>query len=122
MPQRIGPKEFDQELTQTPGPVLLACLSAGPADGEQLQGLARLERALGDKVKVYLLDEQYLEFFRARYSVEGMPTFLLFQHGREKDRLLGRQSASVLESFVLGVTDSKRADDRMRAARRRGHR
>ncbi len=62
-----------------------------------------LERIAGSPVfdvAVHVLEEELSGLFAQKHMVKGSPTYLLFDSGMEKGRLLGKADDSILVSFL----------------------
>ncbi len=100
MRKRIGPKEFQDKAAKVRF-VLLARVADDPNYAGQFKALAALARTFSDELEVCLVDEDQSDYFRDRYGVAGMPTYVLLECGEEKGRLLGLQSLETLAAFVM---------------------
>jgi hypothetical protein len=80
--------------------LLMACIHLGEEFDEQRGALAEVSQKLGQKMQVCVLDEDRNRTFLRKYEIHGTPTYILFSHGEEKDRLLGKVDAGVLTQFV----------------------
>lgn len=67
----------------------------------QLPIVDALSKTHGEQVEVLKVDvDQHQEIAQA-YGVRSIPTLLLFQNGEVVDKMVGYQSAQVLETKVL---------------------
>jgi thioredoxin-like negative regulator of GroEL len=104
---------FTSRVRNESQPVLLACLDRPAPEDSQVRPLRALARERRD-LEVWVLDRDSLQEFKGRFQVRGTPTYLLFQNGQERDRLLGLAETTELEAFVhhaLGRRRSGREDE-----------
>lgn len=106
---RVDINNLESEVLGQDLPVLLACLQSGPTV-EQEETLTAVHSGLDKTVKVLLVDEDSVEPFKNRFKVMGTPTFLLFHHGRERERMLGMADPDRLTSFVRSALDKQRSE------------
>ncbi len=98
--------EFKENVLEAQIPVLLACLRCELNPEDQLQLLSNAARDYGDGLRICVVDAQQSNGFRNEYRVMGTPTYLLFEKGKEVDRMLGRADQRSLYMFldhVLGL-------------------
>lgn len=97
---KVGLNDFDAEIAEALRPTLLACLHMSPELASHMEALERLTRSESEKLKVCLLETGDVEAFKEMFDIGGTPTFLVFQRGEEKGRLLGQADEDMLRGFV----------------------
>ena len=99
----IGVDNFFAEVVDEKRPVLLAYIIPDYAHAGQLEVLEIVaERYLDDLVKICLLSENSVKDMASRnIIIDGSPTFIIFNKGEEKARMIGKTDAENLLSFVL---------------------
>ena len=100
MVKTIEPQAFDIELQGSPSPLLVAFLKRNERFAFQTQALENMEQSYGDRVRCFLFNADYLDTAMDRFKVKGTPTFLLFDQGREIDRLIGESDDATLDDFL----------------------
>lgn len=100
MVKTIEPQAFDVELHSSQEPFLVAFLKRNERFRDQTKALDNASRDFADKIQCYLFDADYLDTAMQRFMVKGTPTFLLFSHGREVDRLIGDSDRETLDEFI----------------------
>lgn len=98
---RIDLDNFDLEILKERRPVLLTCVRGEAGYKEQMEIVEGVSRAYVDKVKVCLLDEDFMRAFQEKLGVKGTPTFLVFRGGIEVGRMLGQASQESLKAFLV---------------------
>lgn len=102
--------DFTKQVLHHPVPVLVACLRRDLEPTEQLELLATVATAYGPALKVCVLDALESYGFRKDYKVLGTPTYLIFQDGREVERMLGKADIDSLYFFLDHVLALPRCD------------
>ncbi len=97
------------EIRAEKRPVLLAWVHQGFGSKEQVNVLEDLSKEYGDAMKVCLLDEVFVEAHKA-LEIKGSPTFIVFNEGKEKGRMLGKADIASLSSFVSRTLPNFRDD------------
>ena len=99
----IGADNFSAEVIDVKRPVLLAYIVPAYAYAGQLEVLEILsERYFDDLLKICLLSENSVKDMASRnIIIDGSPTFIIFNKGEEKARMIGKTNAKNLMSFVL---------------------
>lgn len=100
MVKTLEPQAFDIELQSGSEPFVVAFLKRNERFAEQRKILAKAEKSNGDRVRCYLFDADYLPTAMDRFDVNGTPTFLLFEQGKEVDRLIGESDGETLDEFI----------------------
>ncbi|TAK21408.1 MAG: thioredoxin [Chloroflexota bacterium] len=89
-PIQVTERTFEREVLQPAVPVLVdfwaswcpSCRALAPA-------LDEVSREEADRLKVVKIDVDRDPVLADRYGVDGLPTLILFQHGREVGRVVG---------------------------------
>lgn len=99
---------FAHEVLEQDAPVLLAFLQDSGAPLEKQRRVLETFSQHFENIKCCVLDEYGSNSVKDKYNVFGTPTYLLFEEGREKDRLLGSIDIKSLEGFVLQTLQHSR--------------
>lgn len=99
----VGVDNFNREILESARPVLVLCMSKDKSFAAQMSEIKKIQSACSRYLKICLLDEDFLGVFMDRYSVKGTPTFLVFDKGKEQERLLGSVKYQDLVRFILRV-------------------
>ena len=91
---------FETKTEKKKSPFLLAVIGSGINSKEQIDNLKSLSERCSDDFDIYLAEEDSTEAFRAKFGLEGTPTFLILEQGKEKNRMLGRVTINDLAVFV----------------------
>ncbi len=99
----IGVDNVSAEVVAEKRPVLLAYIVPDYAYTGQLEVLEIVsKRYFDDSIKICLLNEDFIKDKESRIlKVDGSPTFIIFNKGEEKARMMGKTDAENLLSFVL---------------------
>ncbi len=99
----IGVDNVSAEVVAEKRPVLLAYIVPDYAYTGQLEVLEIVsKRYFDDSVKICLLSENSVQEMASRnIIIDGSPTFIIFNKGEEKARMIGKTNAENLMSFVL---------------------
>lgn len=62
--------------------------------------LADLEKKHQNNLKIIKINTDQNPKTKTEYSINGLPTFILFKEGREQKRLVGAQSHNFLEKII----------------------
>lgn len=62
--------------------------------------LKEVSRELENKLQIIKINTEDVPELKQKYDVEAIPTFLLFQNGREKRRFVGVQSKAALLNVI----------------------
>ncbi len=83
-------KEFDEKIGNAKGWVLLDFFAVWCRPCKMMTSvLAAADEALGEKVTFYRIDLGAMEDFAEQFHLVGVPTFILFNDGQEKGRIIG---------------------------------
>ncbi|MFC1591740.1 thioredoxin family protein [Thermodesulfobacteriota bacterium] len=100
MVTRLSSETINNQLQEAQLPVLLACLQQDFDYKEQMDILENVSEVFTGKVNVCLVELGDVSAAISAYKIEGTPTFVMFDHGRERDRLLGKADSLRLTTFV----------------------
>lgn len=98
---KIRLDNFEQVVMQEKAPVLLACILRDLEFKKQAEILDGLSKRYGDFLKVCLPDEDSIRVFSKKCGIEGTPTFVILNNGKEVGRMLGLADNKTLPAFVL---------------------
>jgi hypothetical protein len=100
----IKVNEFDQEIDSTGKPVLMLCIRRDYEFNSQTDlirdVLGRMVQGFPIDLKVCLMDEESRPALNDKLDLQGSPAFLLFERGKEKNRLLGIADEERLMGFL----------------------
>lgn len=94
---------FQQEILEEKNPVLLLCSDYNSEFPNLFSILQNLTQTMKGGLKVGILAEDFTKPFQDSYRVIGTPTFLLFDQGRERGRLLGQTDLKTLTDWINGL-------------------
>jgi hypothetical protein len=97
----IRPDNFMDEVLSVSKPILLLCM---PRDDDFLSQLNLMEEIAEHHrswLKVGMLAEAFMGYFKNTLDISGTPTFLIILRGEEKNRMLGLADSRTLERFIL---------------------
>jgi len=66
----------------------------------QIDIIEGLCRGYGERLKVCLIEEEFIEGFKEKFNVKGTPTFIIFIGGTEEGRILGQIEEKTFKDFV----------------------
>ena len=107
MLRMMSPLECESMLLRESKPVLLACLRKDAEFQKQLEAVEEVHREVGDRLEIYLLDEDFLATVWEKYGFRGTPTFMIFSCGQTRAKHLGRATATVLSRFIYDYLNSQ---------------
>ena len=104
-PQDVNAEGLERAVASSPVPVLVdfwapwcgPCRVAAPLFDE-------VARRLKGEAIVLKVDTEANPDAGARYGIRAIPTAILFQGGRERERRMGVQPAPALESWLRGAS------------------
>jgi hypothetical protein len=101
MPRILNLQTFISEvLEREKQRVLVACFHWDGAMIEEMTILNSVSLHSVESLKTYVVDEDAMYAFREAFSIEGTPTFLLFEGGEERGRMLGHADIETLSAFI----------------------
>lgn len=97
----IGASDFQSGVAESPVPVLAdfwapwcgPCRMVAPA-------VEKAATELAGKLKVVKINTDQQPELGARFGVQSIPTLVLFENGKEKDRVVGARPAPALRSWL----------------------
>ena len=96
----IKPDMLKQGVSNQEIPVLIGFLRKKEAFSGQIMVLENLFQLYGDRLKICLGDEYFLDIFFEKFGFQGTPFYLLFSDGKEKNRFFGHAEVDELEAFL----------------------
>jgi len=96
----IGLDNFQKEVLEENRPVLVLCMRRDCEFQKQMDTIGCLSTTYGEKLKVCLLEEEFISAFKEKFDVKGTPTLLIFAGGIEKARMLGQVEHKALKEFL----------------------
>lgn len=106
----ITQTEFEDQVLQASGTVLVDFYAdwCGPCKA-LVPSLTRLAGELQGRVNIVKVNIDTDPELAEKYGVDGVPTLLVFQKGREKDRMVGAAPLHELRSWLNGLSGDKSA-------------
>jgi thioredoxin 2 len=100
--------DFEAAVEQSPVPVLIdfwapwcgPCRMVAPV-------VERLATDLAGRIKVAKVNTDEVPQLGERFGVRGIPTLVLTEHGKERDRIVGAMPEPALKSWVVARLDSR---------------
>jgi thioredoxin 2 len=97
----VGAGDFQSSVVESPVPVLAdfwapwcgPCRMVAPA-------VEKAATDLAGRLKVVKINTDDQPELQARFGVQSIPTLVLFENGREKDRVIGARPAPALRSWL----------------------
>jgi len=99
----IGADNFVREVLEEGGPVLVLCMHRDDEFQEQITTIEGICGGYGERLKVCLVEEEFIGVFKKRFDVQGTPTFMIFIRGAEEGRRLGLVEEKTFKDFVSRV-------------------
>lgn len=104
-------ENFNQEIRRPDSAVFVLCMPRSDDTPLQIRALVACCRAFGGDLLPGFIDSDFIRPFSNRYRIKGTPTFLIFKHGNEIGRLLGRHTPEALTRFAKETLGSDRAEN-----------
>ncbi|NDV19584.1 thioredoxin [Pseudodesulfovibrio sp. JC047] len=102
----MEPQTVDRTLSQSKKPVFVAFLKRNERFAKQIGIVSEMAMIHRNRVQCFLYDSDYLDTAQDQFSVKGTPTFVLFDKGREVDRLIGESDGETLDDFIMAVASN----------------
>ncbi|EFJ32067.1 hypothetical protein SELMODRAFT_74205 [Selaginella moellendorffii] len=101
---------FDELLQKSDRPVLVDFYATwcGPCQF-MVPILGEVQTAMKDEITVVKIDSEKYSDLASKYSIEALPTFILFKNGSPVDRFEGALPAAKLMERIRGVLSSCKA-------------
>jgi hypothetical protein len=99
----IGADNFESEVLAKTIPVLVLCMPRKTAFQGQLGILDEIYKHYGNRLKMCLIEDEFIDTFKKEFNVIGTPTFIIFLDGVEEARMLGQLEKKTLEDFLLRI-------------------
>ena len=96
----VSPHPLEQEVLNAEIPVLIGFFRQDKTFFDQIKALEILADIFGDRLKVCLGDEYFLEMFFQQFGFSGTPFYLLLSNGREHGRFFGYAVMDDLEDLL----------------------
>jgi thioredoxin-like negative regulator of GroEL len=96
----IRSENFEQEVIAEKRPVLVLCMPRDEEFPKQVEVIEDIATRYSKELKVGLLEEEFIEPFKKKYSIGGTPTFLILVEGRERSRMLGLADQETLTDLI----------------------
>ena len=85
----IRPETFRNEVISESKIVLLLCMPHDDAFPRQQRMLEEIAGIYGERIKVVLPEEAFIDVFKKNLNIVGTPTFLILKRGEEIARVWG---------------------------------
>ncbi|MBW1700922.1 MAG: hypothetical protein JRJ11_09255 [Deltaproteobacteria bacterium] len=96
----IGADSFQKEVLEESRSVLVLCMHRDSEFQGQIDIIEGVCRNYGERLKVCLIEEEFIEAFKKKVNIKGTPTFMIFIGGTEKGRILGQVEQQTLEDLL----------------------
>lgn len=96
----IGLDDFHKEVLEESSPVLVLCMHRDFEFQGQIDIIEGICKSYGERLKVCLIEDEFIGAFKEKFDVKGTPTFMIFIGGTEKGRMLGQVEQKAFEDFV----------------------
>lgn len=99
--KEVTDRNFDQEVLQSPVPVLVDFWAAWCAPCRMIAPIVeQVAQEYEGKAKVVKLNVDENPETAARYNIRGIPTLLLFKNGEVRDQIVGATSKDHIERVI----------------------
>ena len=97
----VTDETFNKEVLSSPGPVLVDCWAAWCGPCKMVAPvLNRIASEFAGRIKIAKLNVDENPATASRYSIQSIPTLLLFNNGAQIDRAVGALPKHEIESFI----------------------
>lgn len=96
----ISAKDFPQQVLGADGPVLVDFWGSWCIPCKQMEPVVEKIEESGRDLDVFQVNVNRNPQLRTRYQIQGVPTFILFQEGEERGRVVGAQTPGQLIRFI----------------------
>lgn len=106
MAKRVNKQSFGTEVLNVGEPVLVEFYSDGCLGCKQFSPvLGEMEEAYESRMKIVKVNAAFSEDLKEEYGIEVYPTILIFNGGKEAERLTGLVCRDVLEDVIKKYTE-----------------
>jgi len=106
----VGLDNFQKEVLEESRPVLVLCMHWNSEFQEQIDIIECMCRTYGERLKTCLMDEELIGAFKEKFDIKGTPTFMIFNGGKEKGRMLGKTDLKGLDDFLSRTLSPDQGD------------
>ena len=105
----LNDKSFSKEVLEPNVPVLVDFWASWCPPCKMVEPiLEEIARAYGQRVKIGKINVDQNPYMATAYTISGVPTFIVFDGGREVVRRIGSQSKKQLCSMIEGSMTATR--------------
>ena len=103
--QVVNQNTFEQEVLQSALPVVVDFYAEWCGPCKRMEPLlSKVAQNFDGKVKVVKLNSDENQPLSLKYQVQGLPTLILFQGGKEVERKLGFQDEGALNRLMTSAS------------------
>ncbi len=96
----LSPYELNEILEKESRPVLTACLKENSTSHTQRDVLEHISQIYGEKLKICLLEADFLELMEEKFDIHGTPAFVFCFQGKKREVLLGHIETEDMRAFI----------------------
>ena len=96
----FGGPDFRANRLGLSKPAIVLFHSIETDDQDQISLLEQVINSVPIDISAYVLEKESMNAFAQLYDVKGSPTYLLFESGSEKGRMLGKADFAALTGFL----------------------
>ena len=100
MPMEIKAKDFDHKVLQAEKPAMVDFWGSWCIPCKQMAPVMEALQQSQPDLAIFEVNVNRNPRLAAHYRVRGVPTFVLFQDGEERGRVVGAQTADQLIGFI----------------------
>lgn len=101
MPSKITTAEFDSQVLNSGLPVLADFYSDSCIPCKRMSPiLSKLETEYEGRIKIVKINTNFEKELVEKYSIQTVPTLILFKSGEETDRIRGAAKIEELEALI----------------------